>query len=202
MPLSPSAESAVAHTRAWVETAVIGLNLCPFAKGVQAKGQVRYVVTDAADAQALLAVLTSELQTLAAADAQRVDTTLLIHPFALVDFTDYNQFLDVADAALVALRLNGMLQIASFHPDYQFAGTEAGDVTNATNRAPYPTLQLLREESITRAVAAFPAADAIFEANIRTVEALGADGWATLQARCRSDAAAAVRASTETLPRP
>ena len=194
MPSNLSAELAVAHTRAWVEAAVIGLNLCPFAKAVQAKGQVRYVATEAADAQALLAVLSDELQTLAAADAHRLDTTLLIHPHVLADFTDYNHFLEAADAALVALGLNGVLQIASFHPDYQFAGTEVCDVTNATNRSPYPTLHLLREGSMDRAVAAFPEAEAIFEANIRTLEALGAAGWADLQAQCRADAAAATSA--------
>ena len=198
MPPTELAESAVAQTRAWVELAVIGLNLCPFAKAVQAKGQVRYVATDAADAEALLAVLADELQTLAAADPHRIDTTLLIHPQVLADFTDYNRFLDVADAALAELGLDGVLQIASFHPDYRFAGTEAGDVTNATNRSPYPTLHLLREASMDRAVLSFPEAEAIFETNIRTLEALGADGWAELQSRCRADAADAVRTTAET----
>ena len=179
-----SAHAAVlAETRAWMQRAVIGLNLCPFARAVQAKGLIRYVVSGARDSDALLAALTEEMHALVAADPARTDTTLLIHPRVLGDFLDYNDFLGVADAALDALGYRGVLQIASFHPRYQFAGSAADDVTNATNRSPYPTLHLLREASVERAVAAFPQPEAIFEANQRTLEALCADGWATLQAR-------------------
>ena len=189
MPETVSAAQAIAETRAWVEHAVIGLNLCPFAKAVQAKGQVRYVATDAADADRLLAQLCDELQRLADTPAEETDTTLLIHPGVLGDFGDYNDFLDIADAALQALGLEGVLQVASFHPDYRFAGTETDDIANATNRSPYPTLHLLREASVERAVAAFPEPDAIYEANMKTLQALGADGWAALQARCKADVA-------------
>ena len=184
-------ERALAETRAWVERVVIGLNLCPFAKAPQARGQVRYVASAARTSEALCADLVDELRALAAAPAERVETTLLIHPHVLADFDDYNDFLDVAEAAVAELGLEGVLQVASFHPDYRFAGSERDDIANATNRSPYPTLHLLREESIDRAVRAFPDAEAIFDVNIATMERLGADGWAALQRQCREQAASA-----------
>ncbi len=183
--------TALAETRAWVERAVIGLNLCPFARAVQVKGQVRYVLSAARDTDTLFDELLREMQHLVDTDPAQTDTTLLVHPQVLTDFTDYNDFLDVADAALRSLGLEGVLQVASFHPQYQFAGTEASDVTNATNRSPHPTLHLLREASIDRAVAAFPEADVIYERNLRTLKTLGAEGWAALQAQCRCDASGA-----------
>jgi hypothetical protein len=181
--MNPSPDQVIARTRAWVDHAVIGLNLCPFAKAVQAKSQVRYVVSDATGTDALLATLCEEMALLARTPAEQVDTTLLIHPQVLGDFEDFNDFLDAADAALQALGLDGVLQVASFHPDYRFAGTDADDVSNATNRSPYPTLHLLREASIDRAVAAFPQAEEIYEANVRALEALGIKGWKALQTR-------------------
>lgn len=184
----------ISRTRAWVERAVIGLNLCPFARAVQAKGQVCYVVTEATDEDALLAALCDEMHRLAQADPAELDTTLLIHPRVLGDFLDYNGFLEVADAAVEELGYAGVLQVASFHPDYQFEDTEADDVSNATNRAPYPTLHLLREASVDRAVDAFPEAESIYERNIETLERLGAEGWAALQAQCEADARAALKA--------
>lgn len=184
----PSAARAIAETRAWVDRAVIGLNLCPFSKAVQVKGQVRYVVCASAEAEALLAMLIDELQYLANCPAQETDTTLLIHPTALSDFLDFNDFLAVVDDTLDELGYSGILQVASFHPQFQFADTHAADMGNATNRSPYPTLHILREASIDRAVAAFPDPQAIFEANIHTLEGLGVDGWAALQAQCRKDA--------------
>lgn len=187
------ARRALAETRAWLERAVIGLNLCPFARAVQAKGQIRYVVSDARDPAELLADLRRELLALAAADPAETDTTLLVHPGVLADFGDYNDFLDQADAALEALGLAGELQVASFHPDYRFAGSAADDIANATNRSPHPTLHLLREASIDRAVAAFPDPASIYEANIRRLRELGPAGWAALQAACRADADDAVR---------
>ena len=186
--MSYAGETVIAETRAWVDRAVIGLNLCPFAKAVQLKNQIRYVVTDATGTDALLEALRKELRLLADADPAQVETTLLIHPGVLADFLDFNDFLDVADAALEALGYAGVLQVASFHPQYQFAGTAADDVTNATNRSPYPTLHLLREESIDRAVAAFPETEAIYERNIVALQALGAEGWAALQTQCKRDA--------------
>ncbi len=186
--MTPSAQQATAETRAWVERVVIGLNLCPFAKAVHSKNQVRYVVSQADTPEALLAQLGDEMRLLAAADPAQVDTTLLIHPEVLNDFLDFNDFLGAADGLLEQLGYEGVLQVASFHPRFQFAGTDADDVTNATNQSPYPTLHLLREASIDRAVAAFPEAEAIYEVNMRTLEALGADGWAALQAQCKADA--------------
>jgi len=185
---TPSAAHAIAETRAWVERAVIGLNLCPFAKAVQVKGQVRYNVCASTEPAELLAMLIDELHHLANCPAQETDTTLLIHPAALTDFLDFNDFLAVVDDVLDELGYAGILQVASFHPQFQFADTAVNDVSNATNRSPYPTLHILREASIDRAVAAFPDPEAIFEANIQTLEALGADGWAALQAQCRNDA--------------
>jgi len=169
-----------AQTLDWLDQAVIGLNLCPFAKSVRVKDQVRTVVSAAEDSDALLAELQAELQHLATVDPEQTDTTLLVHPRVLGDFLDFNDFLDVAEMALRQLGLDGTLQIASFHPQFQFAGTEADDVSNYTNRSPWPTLHLIRESSIDRAVAAFPEAEAIFERNIETLERLGLDGWQRL----------------------
>ena len=167
----------IATTQVWLEKAVIGLNLCPFAKAVQIKNQIRYVVSEALTAEDLLQDLVRELEYLAEANEEKLETTLLIHPYALNDFLDYNDFLDVADGALEELDLDGILQIASFHPDFQFAETEIDDITNFTNRSPYPTLHLLREESIDKAVLAFPEAEEIFEKNIETMRELGREGW-------------------------
>jgi hypothetical protein len=180
-PMNP--DTVIAETRAWLEEAVIGLNLCPFAKAVHAKGQIRYIVSDATDVQALQQALVEQLRDLALADPAEVDTTLLIHPQVLQDFDDFNQFLGIAEETVEALGLEGILQVANFHPQFQFADTEPDDITNATNRAPYPILHLLREESIDRAVEAFPEAEAIYEANIETMRRLGAEGWAALQQR-------------------
>ncbi|MFZ3186085.1 MAG: DUF1415 domain-containing protein [Pseudomonas sp.] len=183
-----STSNVIAHTRAWVDRAVIGLNLCPFAKAVQVKGQVRYVLCEATDTAGLLTALCDELDYLAKVEPAQTDTTLLIHPGVLNDFLDFNDFLEVADAAVEELGLEGILQVASFHPQFQFADTDINDLSNATNRSPYPTLHLIREASIDRAVAAFPEAEAIFEANIEKLESLGAEGWAALQAQCLRDA--------------
>ena len=183
------AELAIAETRAWLRRAVIGLNLCPFARAVDAKDQIRYVFCDATDPETLLATLVVELQRLADTDPALVDTTMLIHPRVLGDFEDFNDFLELADAAVEDLDLDGVLQVASFHPHFQFADTDPDDVTNATNRSPYPTLHLLREDSVDRAVAAFPEAEAIFERNMETLDKLGAKGWADLKKRWEDDAA-------------
>jgi len=173
-------DSVIAATRAWVERAIIGLNLCPFAKTVYLKDQVRFVVSEARSAGALLADLEGELRFLSGVPADAVDTTLLIHPHVLNDFLDYNDFLDVADAAVERLGLAGAIQVASFHPEYQFAGTAPDDVTNFTNRSPYPTLHLLREASVDSAVAAFPDAELIYQRNIEIMRRLGIAGWVAL----------------------
>lgn len=170
----------IAATRRWLERAVIGLNLCPFAKAVHAKGQVRYVLSDADTPQALLEQLGEELLRLRDTPAEAVDTTLLVHPRVLADFLDYNDFLDDADALVEALGLDGVLQVASFHPDYRFADTDRDDIGNFSNRAPFPTLHLLREDSVERAVAAYPDPDAIVERNLETLRKLGAEGWRKL----------------------
>lgn len=183
-----SPEHALAEVRAWVDRAVIGLNLCPFAKAVQVKRLIRYVATEATDTDALRDVLVTELERLRDTDVATLETTLLVHPWVLRDFLDYNDFLDEADAVVAGMGLDGVIQVASFHPDYQFAGTAPDDMGNATNRAPHPTLHLLRETSLDRAVEAFPEADAIYETNIATMESLGPDGWAALRRRCREDA--------------
>jgi hypothetical protein len=167
-------------TRHWLERAVIGLNLCPFAKAVHVKGQIHYAVSHARAANDLLADLAGELAALAAHDPAIRNTTLLMAPDCLADFLDFNDFLATADQTLRGLGLSGEIQIASFHPDYQFAGTTPDDITNYTNRAPYPTLHLLREESIDLAVKAFPQAAQIFEKNMDTLNELGIEGWAAL----------------------
>jgi len=164
----------------WLEKAVIGLNLCPFAKGVHVKGQVHYAVALTDNPAAVLALLREELLALQGMPAEVRDTTLLVLPHCLQDFLDFNDFLGETEDLLDVLGLDGTLQIASFHPQFQFAGTEVDDVTNCTNRAPYPTLHLLREDSIDRAVEVFPEAEAIFERNMEVLEGLGMEGWLAL----------------------
>lgn len=173
-------DAVIESMQNWVDKAVIGLNLCPFAKAVQVKGQVRYVVSHATKEADVLKQLARELLTLADADPVQLDTTLLMLPYMFEDFIDFNDFLDLADELLENLGLVGVLQIADFHPRYQFEGTEFDDMGNYTNRAPYPTLHLLREESIDKAVQAFPQAEAIFERNIEVLETLGIQGWKDL----------------------
>ncbi len=170
----------VAATRRWLERAVIGLNLCPFAKAVSVKQQIRFVLSDATTEEALLTDLGEELQRLHATDAAQIDTTLLIHPRMLNDFFEYNEFLDLVDGLVAELDLEGELQVASFHPDYQFAGTASDDPGNCTNRAPYPTLHLLREDSLDKAVTAYPDAGVIVERNLETMATLGIDGFRRL----------------------
>ena len=176
----PDSAAVAAATRTWLERAVIGLQLCPFARAVYVNEQVRYAVSDASTTEALREVLERELRTLAQTDPSVIDTTLLIHPQVLTDFLDYNDFLDIAEQTVEALELEGVVQIASFHPAYQFAGTARGDVTNFTNRSPYPMLHLLREASVSRAVEAFPDAPNIYQRNIDTMRRLGTTGWAAL----------------------
>ena len=177
---SESAERVIATTREWLEKAVIGLRLCPFAAGPFARGQIRYSVSEQESTDGLTQELARELEHLHAADPLLCETSLLIHPRVLNDFGDYNQFLDRAEATLVALNLEGELQIASFHPAYQFAGSAPDAVENYSNRSPYPMLHLLREASVTRAVATFPEASEIGDRNIATLRALGEAGWREL----------------------
>ncbi len=186
--MKPGPDQMLAETRAWVNRAVIGLNLCPFARAVEVKNQIRYVLTEVEDGEALLGILESELRLLAGRPPSEVETTLLVHPHAFADFESFNEFLGEAEAAVERLGLAGVLQVASFHPRFQFAETEPDDVTNATNQSPYPTLHLLREERITRAVASLPDPASIYQANILTLRALGHAGWADVQAQWRQDA--------------
>ncbi len=175
-----SDEDVIAAMRQWIEKAVIGLNLCPFAKAVYVKNQVRYVVSHAQHLDGFLEDLDQELDFLAAADPDEIDTTLLIHPTLLPDFLDFNDFMQLAEAAVDEHGLDGVIQIASFHPRFQFEGTGPDDIGNYTNRAPFPTLHLLREASIERGVAAFPEAETIYARNIETLKTLGHAGWQAL----------------------
>jgi hypothetical protein len=168
------------QTRLWLEKAVIGLNLCPFAKAVYVKNQVRLVVSKARHADDLLEELDRELDLLVATPAEEIDTTLLIHPTLFDDFLDFNDFLEIAEGVVDEHGLEGVVQLASFHPRFQFDGTEPDDIGNYTNRAPFAILHLLREDSVERAVAAFPEAEAIFDENIKTLEKLGHAGWKAL----------------------
>ena len=179
------AEAVVAATVAWLEAAVIGLDLCPFARGVHAGRRIRYAVTGADTGEGLLEALVDELRTLAAADPGEIETTLLIHPRVLGDFLDYNDFLDVGEAAVDELALGGVIQIAGFHPQYQFAGTAPDDVENCSNRSPFPMLHLLREASVERAVAAHPDIERIPQQNIETLRRLGREGWDRLMRDAR-----------------
>lgn len=173
-------EQVLASTRLWLEKAVIGLNLCPFAKAVYVKNQVRLVVSHARHADDLLEELDKELDLLVATPAEEIDTTLLIHPTLFDDFLDFNDFLEIAEGVVDEHGLEGVIQLASFHPKFQFDETEPDDISNYTNRAPFAMLHLLREESVERAVEAFPEAEAIFEQNIVTLEKLGHKGWKAL----------------------
>lgn len=173
-------DEVLTKTRHWLEKAVIGLNLCPFAKAVYVKNQVRLVVSHAKHADGLLEELDRELDLLAATPADEVDTTLLIHPTLFDDFLDFNDFLEIAEGVVDEHGLEGVIQLASFHPQFQFDGTEPDDIGNYTNRAPFAILHLLREESVERAVEAFPQAEEIFEQNIQTLEKLGHAGWKAL----------------------
>jgi uncharacterized protein len=178
--MNPDPAAIISGTRVWLEKAVIGLNLCPFAKAVYAKDQIRFVVSAATTPEALGGELIAELQTLATTAPAMIDTTLLIHPHVLTDFLEYNDFLDIAEAAVEELELEGVIQIASFHPHYQFGGTAPDDITNYTNRAPYPMLHLLREASIEAALASYPDAEGIVERNLETMRQLGREGWKAL----------------------
>lgn len=179
-------ETIIAATQLWLERAVIGLNLCPFAKAVHVKQQIRYIVSAATTPEDLLEDLLAELRLLQDTDAQQIDTTLIIHPHVFGDFLDFNDFFDTVDIAVSEPEFNDEFQVATLHPQYQFAGTRPDDIENYTNRSPYPTLHLLREASVDRAVEAFPDADQIPERNIATMEKLGHDGWAKLGLEIKS----------------
>jgi hypothetical protein len=175
-----SSEHVIATTRRWLEQAVIGLNLCPFAAHVYLNDRVRFVVSEQQSAAGLLVDLRTELQMLHQTDALICETVLLIHPQVLTDFRHYNDFLDDGDAAIVALDLVGEVQIASFHPDYRFADCDPTDMENYSNRSPYPMLHLLRESSISHAVDNYVGIDNIPSNNLRTLRNLGLDGWRQL----------------------
>lgn len=174
---TPDDQTVIDATRIWLEKAVIGLNLCPFAKAVYVKNQIRYVVSHARHTDQFLEELDSELERLANTDPEKIDTTLLIHPTLFPEFSVFNDLLDLAETAPEALGLEGVLQVASFHPDFQFADTQPDDMSNYTNRSPYPTLHLIRESSIARAAESFPDPSVIFERNIEVVNELGPEGW-------------------------
>lgn len=178
-------QSVVQATRRWVEDVVIDLNLCPFARRELVNDRIRFAVTETPSPEDLLTELQRELLKLV--DDNSIETTLLVHPAVLQDFHDYNDFLEIADDLVEMLELEGIIQIASFHPDYQFAGTDAGAAENTTNRSPYPMLHLLREDSLEQAIASYPDTDAIPRNNIRRVEALGADHMKALLQRCLTD---------------
>ena len=184
--LSYPEDIVIADTVRWLEKAVIGLNLCPFAKSVYVKGQIHYVVSQATDAEGVAMDLHRELEALAEISPEKRDTTLLILPHALQEFLDFNDFTELADDLVEELDLGGILQVASFHPMFQFEGTDVDDVTNCTNRAPYPTLHLIREDSIDKAVEAFPEAEMIYERNMQVLQEMGIEGWLDLDvgARC------------------
>lgn len=167
-------------TQTWLEKAVIGLNLCPFAKIVYVKKQIRFAISKATNARDLHSDLLMEIQFLLEADPGKVETTLLIAPYMLSGFLDFNDFLDMADALLVELNVDGIVQIASFHPDYQFFGTKPDDIENYTNRSPYPILHLLRESSIEHAVQTYPDTNDIYQKNIDMLNQLSLEGWKKL----------------------
>lgn len=169
-----------AEMRRWLERAVIGLNLCPFAKSVYVKGQVRFRVVEETDPAGALAVLGDELDHLVQQPASELDTTLLVFPDLCPDFIDFMDLVSRGERVLRKRGLEGVLQLASFHPAFVFGDAPHDHISNFTNRAPHPTLHLLREDSIARAVEAFPDAEAIYGRNMETLERLGAAGWNAL----------------------
>jgi len=175
-----NSDDVVAAMRVWLEKAVIGLNLCPFAKSVYVRDQVRFVVSEARHLDAFLEQLDDELDLLAKTDPEKIDTTLLIHPTLFSDFLDFNEVVGVAEEAVLENDLDGVLQVASFHPRFQFEGTAPDDIGNYTNRAPFPTLHLIREDSLAKAIAGYPDPDNIYQRNIETLEKLGIEGWKAL----------------------
>jgi hypothetical protein len=185
---TPDSATVTDHTRQWLEKAVIGLNFCPFAKAPHVKNLVRISVSQARHLDGFLEDLDRELQLLGDTPADELETTLLVHPTLFPNFDTFNQMLDIADAAVVDNGLEGIVQIAPFHPDFQFEGTDSDDIGNYTNRSPYPTLHLIREDSIAKAAQAFPDASAIFERNIALLEKMGHEGWDKLDIpRCPFD---------------
>jgi len=182
MTIDTDTDDIIRATRRWVEKAVIGLGLCPFAEGVYRDARVRFKVSGQRSAAGLLGELRSELLHLHEVGAQSCETTLLIHPWVLTDFMEFNDFLQICDATVAELGLEGEIQVASFHPQYQFAGTRPDDIGNYTNRSPHPTLHLLREASVESALAGVADPDAIYENNILRLESLGRDGWDALWA--------------------
>ena len=185
---TPDSATVTDHTRQWLEKAVIGLNLCPFAKAPHVKNLVRISISQARHLDGFLEDLDRELQLLGDTPADELETTLLVHPTLFPDFDTFNQMLDIADAAVMDNGLEGIVQIAPFHPDFQFEGTDSDDIGNYTNRSPYPTLHLIREDSIAKAAQAFPDASAIFERNIALLEKIGHEGWDKLDIpRCPFD---------------
>jgi uncharacterized protein len=172
-------EAFITSTQQWLEKAVIGLNLCPFAKPVHVSQGIRYCVSEARTIQNLSETLMEELSFLQKTDPAMCETTLLIHPYILTDFLDYNDYLSVADQILHKMKLEHDIQIASFHPHYRFEGSGTGDqdIENYTNRSPYPCLHLLRQASIERVTAAITDSSSIYERNIKTMQHLGHEGW-------------------------
>lgn len=182
----PTAEQALEQTVEWLEKAVIGLNFCPFAKAVHVKRQIRYRFSDAETVEHLATHLIEELYYLNKSDAAEVDTTLLVHPFVLNDFMDYNDFLGVADEIIQQCGMQGLIQVASFHPQYCFSGSSANEISNFTNRSPFPILHLLRESSVSRAVDGYPDTDNISRQNIEKLNAMGLKGWNALWSKSDS----------------
>ena len=181
-------EYVTAVTRAWLEEAVIGLNLCPFADSVHRNNQIAYHVSQAKEVARLMDDLIEAIEALMKADPEEIDTALLIHPHVLKDFERYNEFITWTTDFLEESGLESVLQIASFHPDYQFAGTSADDITNCTNRSPFPMLHLLREASVDAALIALPDAAQMVEKNLDTLRDLGSAGWDALVQRVHMSA--------------
>ena len=178
------AATAIAHTRCWIQRSVIAYNLCPFARKPYEGELVRYVVSDAEEPEQLLADLQQELEHLRNTDLDVLETTVLIHPWVLQDFLDYNDFLDIVDALLEQEGYAEEFQIASLHPDYQFAGTQVDDAENYTNRSPYPVLHLLRIDGVARAIAGYAQPERIPERNIAQMERVGAEHMREILRSC------------------
>lgn len=181
-------DQIIALTRAWLEEAALGLNLCPFAESVHRNNQIAYYVSRAENESVLMEDLVLAIDALLDADPAKTDTAFLIHPFALQNFEEYNEFIGWTMNFLEESSLEAVVQIASFHPEYRFAGTSADDITNCTNRSPLPMLHLLRESSVDAALTALPEAAQLVEKNLDTLRNLGTAGWNALNDRIHASA--------------
>ena len=172
----PTEKEIIQTVKNWIANFIIQYNLCPFAKKPFVQNKISYIVYEGEDLEELATILQQTFTDLQTISRSSLETTIIILPNLLQNFNDYLAFLEVANRLIFALRLEGIIQIASFHPNYQFAGTNKEDVTNYTNRSPFPLIHLLREDSVTEAVTHYEDIEEIPERNMELMRQLRKDG--------------------------